>query len=245
MANKKITQLTEATTILPTDILPVVINPASSPASRKITAQNLQSALNTGWLYVAASGTYLSASTFRLTGDFTAYFKIGAKIKLNNTTTKYFYVASSSYSAPNTTVTIIVNTTYTLANTTLSNVYISYAEPPDFPGWLSYTSTLSAVSGSFTSASITGKFSMTGKTMKVVVVVTITTNGTASGIGVTVPLNCVGGCVLTGRENQTTGDMLQCYVANGSSVGYVFNYTGDYINANSLTIYINGSYPVA
>jgi hypothetical protein len=156
------TDLTELTTPTIDDILCIVDDPSGTPASKKITAQNLQSALNTNWLYVAASGTYLSTTSFRLTGDFTAYAKLGVKIKYNNTTIKYGHVLSSSYSAPYTTINLVANNDYAVANTTISNIYISYANQPDFPDWFSYTPTWTAYSGSPTigNGSLTGSFSM-------------------------------------------------------------------------------------
>lgn len=46
MPNLKITQLTAATSVATTDILPVVIDPGTSPANRKITVDNFQKSLN-------------------------------------------------------------------------------------------------------------------------------------------------------------------------------------------------------
>ena len=153
MADKKLTDATITLLAHPAkgDYLYIVSDPAGSPISKKIYTENAMESLNLGWLWVAASGTYLSDSTFRVTGDFTAYFKIGAKIKLSNTTTKYFYVASSSYSSPYTTITIVVNTTHVLTNTTITNIYLSYAEPPDFPGAFTYSPTYTPQNGTFTS----------------------------------------------------------------------------------------------
>lgn len=239
------TDLTALTTPTADDILCIVDNPSGIPVSKKITAQNLQATLNLNWLYVATSGTYTSASTFTISGDYTAYLKIGTKIKLNNTSTKYFYVLSSSYSAPNTTVTIVVNTTHVLTNTTVTNIYLSYANPPDFPNWLGYTTILTPDSGTFTSATSSGKFSVHGKTCEVSVGITIATNGTAAGIGVSVPFSSVGASIFCGRENQSTGLLLQGFLNNAASKVVIFNYLGNNINADSTTIYMNGSYAIA
>ena len=197
------------------------------------------------WQPIFQAASYVSATSILFTGaDLTTYMTGYVKCRWYQSGWKYGYIASSSLGSGNTTATLVTNTSYTVANAAITDFSISYGNPVDFPYWFNYAPTLSTVSGTFTSASITGKFSITGKTMKVVIVVTITTNGTASGIGVTVPLNCVGGCVLTGRENQTTGDMLQCYIQSGLSVGYIFDYAGYFINADALTPYINGFYAI-
>ena len=73
MADKKLTDATITLLAHPAkgDYLYIVSDPAGSPISKKIYAENAMESLNLGWLWVAASGTYLSDSTFRVTGDFT------------------------------------------------------------------------------------------------------------------------------------------------------------------------------
>jgi hypothetical protein len=84
--------------------------------------------------------TYASASTFTVPGDQTARFTIGTKLKFTQTSVKYAVVLASSYSAPNTTVTIMVNTDYTIANAAISANYHSYAtNPQGWPGWFNLT----------------------------------------------------------------------------------------------------------
>ena len=100
------------------------------------------------WLPIGAAATYVSATSFTLVGDFTAYFKSGTKFRCVNSTTKYGYILSSSYSAPNTTVNLIANTSYALASAAITDVKISYASPPDFPAYLNYNCTLSGSTGS-------------------------------------------------------------------------------------------------
>ncbi len=95
-----------------------------------------------GWVDDSAhTWTYASASTFTIAGvDLTSVFTPGTRLKFTQTTVKYGIVASSSFST-NTTVTIIVNTDYVLANAAISANYYSYvANPQGYPGWFNYTS---------------------------------------------------------------------------------------------------------
>lgn len=96
----------------------------------------------TGWIPSPLTWTYASASSFTVAGDVTAILTKGTYLKFTQTTTKYAVVASSSYSSPNTTVNIIVNTDYTIANAAISNPYYSYAaNPQGWPGWFNYNPT--------------------------------------------------------------------------------------------------------
>lgn len=94
-----------------------------------------------GWIMATDTWTYASASTFTIAGvDRTAILSKGTKLKFTQTTTKYAVVASSSFST-NTTVTIIVNTDYTIANATITLPNYSYVSPPDFPSDFEFTPT--------------------------------------------------------------------------------------------------------
>lgn len=97
-----------------------------------------------GWIGYGATWTYASATTFTVSGDQTAIFAKGTKIKLTQTTVKYFYVTASSYSSPNTTVAITGGSDYTLSNAAITNPAYSYASPPDFPGWFNFGVTWTA-----------------------------------------------------------------------------------------------------
>jgi hypothetical protein len=98
-------------------------------------------------LYVALpTCAYASATTFTMSGDYTAVIGKGTKIKLTQTTAKYFYAASASYAGGVTTVTIYANTSYTLANAAITLPNYANGFPFDFPGLLSYTPTFTGFS---------------------------------------------------------------------------------------------------
>lgn len=87
-----------------------------------------------GWTAAGETWTYASASTFTISGvDVTAKYTKGTRLKFTQTTVKYAVVVASSFST-NTTVTIAVNTDYTLANAAITDNYFSYqASPVGYP----------------------------------------------------------------------------------------------------------------
>lgn len=84
---------------------------------------------------------YVSATSLKVIGDITSYVQIGTRVKLtDNSTTKYFAVASASYSSPYTTITFIPSTDYALAGGTPTNLYFSQKDDPiGFPAVFNYT----------------------------------------------------------------------------------------------------------
>jgi len=133
----------------------VVQNPANAtatPAANVIPISDASGKLDGwvsadvyGWVNLGLSATYVSATSFTVVGDYVSYFALGTKIKLTNSTIKYGYILSATYSAPNTTINLIPNTSYSLANAAITDVKISYASPPDFPGYLTWTPSIVAV----------------------------------------------------------------------------------------------------
>jgi hypothetical protein len=140
---------------------------------------------NDGWVFDAdQTWTYASASSFTVSGDQTAAFTPGTRIKLTQSATvEYFVVTSSSYSSPNTTVNITGGSDYTLANSAISANFHSYqANPQGYPDWFNYSPAYSGWSANPTG---TTKFSVTGRTCTVVV---IQTTGTSNSLTTTMTL---------------------------------------------------------
>lgn len=109
-----------------------------------------------------------------------------------------------------------------------------------YPGiWQSWTPTITAFAGTFTTVSATGYYSKIAKVAPIIITVTITTNGTASGILIaSLPFSVDKITVLSGRENASSGKMLQGLAYN-SQVN-VYNYDGTYPGADGYTLYLSG-----
>jgi hypothetical protein len=97
-----------------------------------------------GWVADANTWTYATAQTFTIPGDHTAIYKKGVKLKWTNASgvnPRYGTVKiNSTYSAPNTTVTIITNTDFVIANDAISlNNYSLVENPAGFPNSFAFT----------------------------------------------------------------------------------------------------------
>ena len=128
----------------------------------------LADAIDSGWVEENANETwvYASASTFTIASiDVTSKYQKGTKLRFKQGGGyKYAIVASSSF-ATNTTVTIIVNTDYTIANSAITDNAYSYIEQPQaFPADFNYTVTYGGnASMTYTSVSTTeAKYTVKG-----------------------------------------------------------------------------------
>lgn len=144
-----------------------------------------------GWLPIASLGTmtYASATTFTIGSDVTSTLSVGDKLKLTNSTTKYFYVKSLSYSSPNTTVTVTAGDDYSLANAAITGYYSKAESPNGHPIWFNYTPTYSASAGTFNTVTTTvARFAMSGNIVHLTIIVKGTTSAAPVSLGVLLPV---------------------------------------------------------
>jgi len=105
-------------------------------------------------------------------------------------------------------------------------------------GWTSYTPTVTAGSGTITTASATGYWIRIGKLCVVFSSWSITTNGTgAQSVKLTLPFTAIsghtGGQIGVGREYDVTGKMLQIEIPDSSGTAMAYrNYDNTYPGAN-------------
>jgi hypothetical protein len=121
----------------------VVIYDASSGDSKKALLDNLPAGAgggidDSGWVSAGETWTYASADaptfTFTISGDKTGKYSAGMRIKLTQTSVKYFIITAVAYVDPNTTVTVYGGTDYTLANAAITEPYYSVVKAPlSFP----------------------------------------------------------------------------------------------------------------
>lgn len=109
---------------------------------------------------------------------------------------------------------------------------------PHFEGrWKSYTPTITAFSGTFTSVSATSSYTQIGKIIHYRVVVTITTNGTAAGVLIgTLPVNSSTSNYPTGSgKSDTTNKALTMWISSATAFASQV-YDGTYPGSNGAVL---------
>lgn len=190
MADAKITALTENTSPVSTDIIPIVDDPGGTPVTQKTTLANLPKGFADGWIPVSDTWTYASATTITVPSGAASRYKIGDALRLTQTTVKYFYITAVA----DTVLTITGGSDYTLVNAAISVISYSHIKPLDFPDWFNYTATVGGTgSMTFTSTSLEfSKFRMDSRAVTVLVRYSGTTGGSASnGLTFSIPVGVV------------------------------------------------------
>jgi hypothetical protein len=154
-----------------------------------------------GWRSTTQEWAYASATSFTISGDWTTLYNKGDKIKLTQTTTKYFYVTGVSFGGGNTTVTINGGSDYTLANAAIAApLYSKELTPAGFPTWFNYVPTL--VGWSATPSITAARFMLLGSSCRF----SITTGtGTANAGSKTVSLPVTAATVAGHTWSGSTG----------------------------------------
>jgi hypothetical protein len=138
----------------------------------------------------------------------------------------------------------VVTTAGGVSNTGTSNFWNTYKE------WTTYTPTVTAGSGTFTTVAGTGRYMVEGRLVHVQIEVVITTNGTAAtSVNATLPIASPNistvARTLAGREVTSTGFMLQGTISANSSTCVIRNYDNTYPGASGRTLHVSGSYEIA
>lgn len=146
-----------------------------------------------GWIPASETWTYASASTFTIVGDKTGTYNKGDRIKLTNSTLKYFVVSSVSYGGGNTTVTVFGGNTYSLVNSAITLPYYSKVPAPNgYPSSFQWTSTM----GGWTTTTTTTQLAVYGQMCYFFYDVTGTSNATNATLSLPIAV------VLTGTSMQ-------------------------------------------
>lgn len=179
-----------------------------------------------GWVKANETLTYASATTFTCSAALAASLQIGDRIKLTQTTAKYFYVTGIS----GTTITVNGGTDYTLANAAITLPFYSHeVSPVGFPGSFAYTITWAGVTATYTSVN---RFSVTGRKCTLDVKRSTNQTSNAGTLTATLPITAA---TITNAAWQGFGSRV---VDNGSAVttaGYA-----EVISAGTVVnLYIN------
>jgi hypothetical protein len=137
-------------------------------------------------------------------------------------------------------------TTY-LLDTNFIETYSGTAWVPTVSNnsWTAYTPTLSAVAGTLTSATASGRFKLIGKVCHVIIRIQITTNGTAAGaLKATLPFTQTNNSPVSSyRENAITGAFGQVFVAGNDAIFFTSGNT--YPGGNGYDMHTGFAYEVA
>lgn len=145
--------------------------------------QGYSIAYGNGWLPSSGTWTYASATTMTVPQADADRLSVGSRIKLDQTTTKYFYVTGVS----GTTITVNGGTDYTLANAAITSPYFSNdASPKSFPQWFNYTPTHAGYSSAPTGG--VNKFRLLGTTCEVLIAPTTAGTSNATSATATLPI---------------------------------------------------------
>lgn len=183
--------LTDAGLVLDTDGTLAADSDTKIATQKAVKTYVAANAANTdGWIADTDTWTYVSATSFKVTGkNVTAKFSKGTRIKLTQTTDKYFVVTSSSFST-DTTVTLTGGTNYTLANAAITSPYYSYqANPQGYPGWFNFTPTLTG--GSAGPSSFDCKFNIIGNICNFYLQTTSDYTSNSASFTFTIPVSSV------------------------------------------------------
>jgi len=109
-----------------------------------ISASNLiidEETYSSDWVTAGETWTYVSATTYTVTGDLTGKYNKGDKIRLKQGGAyKYFYIVNVAHAAGITTVTVFAGSDYTLVSATITDNYYTKLESPNgFPTTFNYT----------------------------------------------------------------------------------------------------------
>ena len=144
------------------------------------TYQNYLWNLSDGWFpETLETAVYVSANSFKMPGNFVTDYLPGTKLKIVQTTTKYFYVVSASYASSETTIVVTAGSDYALANEAIGALWYSFAQlPKGFPVWFIYTTTTTGWAASGLSKK--ARFKIDGRTCVVKFEITGTSDDTVS-----------------------------------------------------------------
>lgn len=206
-----------------------------------------------GWVVDSNTWTYASALTFTISGDHTAIFRKGTRLKLTQTTVKYFNCLGSTYAAPNTTVTITGGNDFTLANAAISaQAYSCVLLPAGWPIWFAFTCTW--VTFSAAPSGTSGKFRVDENVCTLHV---IGNYGTSNGTSLTLVLpvtaaqySTSGSWTAAARGRNNSADLttpVLCRILEGAN--YLYCYTtwslGVWTNSGTKGIYgVNIAYEI-
>lgn len=152
--------------------------------------------------------------------------------------------SNGSLGSENKADTVTAGDDYSLANATITSPYFSKVENPQgFPTSFELTPTITASSGTITTASGSMEFSIKNGLVAISGIIGVTNIGTGSGqLRATLPvLPATYGCGI-GRENSVVGTSVHLYIAPSIAYLTAFTYSGGSCVVNNYSIRFSASY---
>ena len=135
-----------------------------------------------GWILANESWSYASATTITVPSGATSKYAVGDKIKITQTTVKYFYITAVA----STTLTVTGGSDYTVANAPITDNYYSRAvSPVGFPQWFNWTPTWGGFSPNPTA---TCRFNIFGRKVNFYISTTAAGTSSATTTSFTLPI---------------------------------------------------------
>jgi hypothetical protein len=192
--------------------------------------------ISSGWSLSTETFTYASASTITIATGGTARWQIGDMIKLTqHGSVKYFYVvlaASTLLTVRGETSAIVIENTTTYPITAIN--FSRGGRPYGFPRYFTYTTVITAQTGTPTTVTSTMQWNMTGGKVFLTGFCTVTDKGTASDrIYLTVPI--ITALASTGASFEQNATGLPGIVTLFSSQAYL-----SLRFADGSTMWVNG-----
>jgi len=204
----------------------------------------VHSYLTDGWIADPDTWVYVSSSSFKVVGkDVTSRLIPGTKIKLTQTTSKYFYVTSASFST-DTTVNVTGGSAWenSLADAAIASPYYSYSvNPQGFPAsGLAYTPTISVTSDCGTFSNV--KAQINGNMVMYKGRITYAKALASGNLTLSLPINTIYALTPIGFAhyfdsgvadkrcfvNTPSASTIDFYLTDGNS-----SFTGTYVNSGS------------
>lgn len=149
--------------------------------------------VDTGWVILNETLTYASATTITIAAGGASRYQKGDKLKLTQTTVKYFYVVTVA----DTLLTITGGTTHTLADAAITSPYLSrISNPFGFPNYFNYAPILTYTGGTTDPTSVAGtyRFTLNGTALTLTLIPSITVGaGNRTSTSFTLPITYASG----------------------------------------------------
>jgi hypothetical protein len=175
------------------------------------------------WYPAFGQWTRVSDTSFTSAGNATARFRKGTLLRwAESGVTKYGVVLSSTFGGVNTTINMIPTSDYVMATTPdVGSQYVSHGlNPEGFPAFFNYTPSYTGTGGgTFTGGNLGTRWKPVGLgQLHITAHYNITAVGTATGYpAVSTPVTIAVTTLGVGRENATTGDIMQAMCAAGTA----------------------------